>query len=252
MDAFDYAEPKKAPLPRDNTSMIWNMLTVILLISALCVGMVFLMIFSNPHSSLNPFPPPTLVTPMEFPTATETPRLLLPATWTPAPTIEPSPTTTLLPSSTPALTNTPYGMPAETPTIGPSATPTPGGMSFVVMAGYPKGLPNIAHTDLGCNWMGIGGQAKDLSQSPISGLTIHLGGTLEGKVIDQLTLTGLAPQYDRGGFEFTIADHTIASNSTLWLQLLDQAGLPLSEKIYFDTYKDCEKNLVLIYFSQVK
>ncbi len=252
MDAFDYAEPRKASPPKDNTTLIWNILTAILLVGALCIGVVFLMIFTNPQSGLNPFPPPTQVVAMQFPTSTPTPRLLLPPTWTPVPYIEPTSTPTLFPSTTPLPSNTPYGLPTEVPTKGPSPTPTPGGMSFIVMAGYPKGLPNIGHTDMGCNWMGVAGQVKDLSQSPISGLTIQLGGTLEGKVVEQLTLTGLATQYGQGGFEFTIADHTVASHGTLWLQLLDQAGLPLSNKTYFDTYPDCEKNLVLIYFTQVK
>ena len=64
-------------------------------------------------------------------------------------------------------------------------------------------------------------------------------------------MTGLAPQYGQGGFEFTLANQLIATTGTLWIQLLDQQNLPLSERIYFDTYNDCEKNLVIIYFNQV-
>jgi hypothetical protein len=32
---------------------------------------------------------------------------------------------------------------------------------------------------------------------------------------------------------------------------MDQEGKPLSEKIYFDTFADCEKALVLVNFNQV-
>jgi len=36
------------------------------------------------------------------------------------------------------------------------------------------------------------------------------------------------------------------------VQLLDQAGAPLSEKIYFETFEDCNRNLVFINFKQVR
>jgi hypothetical protein len=67
-----------------------------------------------------------------------------------------------------------------------------------------------------------------------------------------LAMTGLAPQYGLGGFELTLADKLFASAGTLWIQLLDQQNLPLSNRIYFDTYDDCAKNLIIIYFSQVQ
>jgi hypothetical protein len=65
-------------------------------------------------------------------------------------------------------------------------------------------------------------------------------------------MTGWAPQYGAGGFEFTLADKLFASNDALWIQLLDQQNLPLSDRVYFDTYDDCKKNLIIIYFEQVK
>jgi hypothetical protein len=52
-----------------------------------------------------------------------------------------------------------------------------------------------------------------------------IGGMLDGKPLEQLTMTGTATQYDRGGFEFTLADKPIASRNTLWLQLIDQEGI---------------------------
>ena len=100
--------------------------------------------------------------------------------------------------------------------------------------------------------MGVGGQALDLSGAPVQWLIVQLGGVLDGKQIEQLTMTGTATQYDKGGFEFTLADEPIESTNTLWVQLLDQAGLPLSEKIYFDTFEDCDKNLIVINLKQVR
>ena len=98
----------------------------------------------------------------------------------------------------------------------------------------------------------MGGQAFDMQGAPIVGLTIQLGGSLAGEPVNLLSLTGTAVQYGPAGYEFSLGDKPAASNSTLWVQLLDQAGLPLSAKVYFDTFDDCSKNLVLINFRQAK
>jgi hypothetical protein len=87
----------------------------------------------------------------------------------------------------------------------------------------------------------------------IRGLFVQLGGSMPGDAsMDNLFMTGLAPQYGPGGFEFTLADKPVASNGTLWVQLLDQQNLPLSDRIYFNTIDDCQNNLIIIYFTQVR
>jgi hypothetical protein len=73
-----------------------------------------------------------------------------------------------------------------------------------------------------------------------------------GDPVNNLAMTGLAPQYGAGGFEITLADKVFASSSDLWIQLLDQQNLPLSDRVYFNTFDDCQKNLIIIYFDQVK
>ncbi len=85
------------------------------------------------------------------------------------------------------------------------------------------------------------------------GLFVQLGGVLPGvESIDKLTMTGLAGEYGPGGFEFILANSLVATSGTLWIQLLDQQNLPISDRVYFDTFDDCEKNLVIIYFDQVR
>lgn len=101
--------------------------------------------------------------------------------------------------------------------------------------------------------MGVAGQIFDLSGAPISGQQVRIGGFLDGKSVDMLTLTGLTSAYGTAGFyEFSLSDKPIASNKSLWVQLLDQAGLTMSEKVYFETYDSCEKNLIFINFKQVR
>jgi hypothetical protein len=252
MDAFDIVDAKKAPTSKANNDLLWNILTILVLLGTLIVGMVLLIIFIKPQVGFNPFPPPTevLIPTVSVPTPTPTSRIVLPPTWTPEPTLEPSATPTLRPTITPALTDTPPVLPSNTPSGGANPASQ---FSFVVQQGSPKAIENIYHQDLGCNYMGVGGQVTSLNGSPVVGIFVQLGGTLEGKLFETLlSMTGTAVEYGRGGYEFQIADKPIASNKTLWIQLLDQSSLPLSDKIYFVTTEDCAKALTLINFVQVK
>jgi len=102
--------------------------------------------------------------------------------------------------------------------------------------------------------MGVGGQVIDMSNAPVIGLIIRLGGRLPGVTIpeDLISLTGLALSYGRSGYEFKLTDRPIASRGQLWIQLLNQEGGPLSNQVYFDTYESCEQNLIIIDFVQVR
>jgi hypothetical protein len=246
MDAFDYADAQKAP-SRSISALVWNILTVLVLLSAVCIGAVFLMIFTNPNSALNPMKPIPMDTQIILPTSTSTPRQL-PPTWTPTPTLMPAPTNTPRPTITLVPTSTTFGAATDTP--GPTSPPGP--MSFELQPGDPQAIPaRVYHPGIGCTFMGISGQALDVRNNAVEGMVVQLGGTLEGRQFaTQTTLTGLVLSSD-GRYEFTIADHPITSKKTLWVQLLDQSGLvAMSDKIYFDTFDDCERNLIIVNFRQ--
>ena len=87
----------------------WNILAVLALLSIVALAFVFLNIYSNPDSSLNPFPPPTSPANVMIPSSTITP-LRLPATWTPKPVAP----TEARPSSTPVPTATTYKLITDT------------------------------------------------------------------------------------------------------------------------------------------
>lgn len=247
MDTFDVADDQEAP--RRRGGIVWNVLTILVLVSTLCLTAFMVMLLYNPSSGLNPYPPPTWPVILPPPTITHTPRVVLEPSWTPTSTSEVVlPTKTPRPTNTPFQTETPYGMSTPTATI----TPTPSEFSFVLQQGSPVSIANIFYPDLGCSWMGVGGQVLDISGGPVIGLTIHLYGTLNGQVIDQRTLTGVNQSYGDGGFEFKLANTPVASQGSLWIQLLDQADLPMSDNIFFDTYEDCGRNLIVINLVQVK
>jgi hypothetical protein len=251
MDNFDL-KPEKT---KTTGPLAWNILTIVTLVGVLCLGGYFLSVFINPNSALNPFPPPVLPTLVEFPTATWTP-IQPPATWTPTPTLQPSPTRTEAPTWTPVPSNTPFflstGTLRWTPTRTPMPSKTPKATSMPVTTTINYLNSTIYHPEAGCNWFGVAGQAVDKNNAPIMYLTLHLGGTLDGKTVDYLSLTGTAPDYGVAGFEFRLGDKPVASNGTLWIQVLDQAGQPLTDRVYFDTFASCEKNLVLFRFKKTR
>ena len=249
--SYDTMDQPKARA-RSNPAMLWNVLTVVVLLMSLCLGGLFLSIFVNPYSFLNPFPPPTLIPMLVTPTSTWTPIPLEP-TWTLTPSVVPSITPTRRPTITPYPSDTLIA--SATSNIKPTKTPT---TTFTPKPAYPFTAnitaydSTIIHPEAGCNWSGVGGQVYDLKNNPVVGLVVHLYGMYGDAKEDMLTVSGTAPLYGQGAFEFTFGSLPLDTKNTLYIELLDQAGLPLSDKVYFSTYSDCKKNLLIIRFKQVK
>lgn len=233
---------------RRNGGVFWNALTVLALLGILAVVGWFAIVFQNPYAAVNPFPPPTLPAPIVLPSATPT-TPQLPPTWTPAVTDTAAPTFTPRPTQTATLSET------EIAAKGPTATKTErpiSNYSFDLQS-TPTGIDAaVLYPERGCNWLGVGGQVVDMQGRPVTGITVQIGGNLGKEVIDQTSLTGLALKYGEAGYEFELAKTPAASKQTLWVRLIDQARLPLSPKVYFDTYEECQRNLVIINFRQVR
>ena len=157
---------------------------------------------------------------------------------------------TATPTATPTETPVPTATP--TPTETPAVTNTPSGAAIVPQPDSPKFTTNFANTKA-CEWMGLAGQVFDnKTNGAVTGLAVRIGGQLSGIPFDLTSLTGSAPAYGPGGYEFVLSDRPIASTKTLWVQILDTAGVPLSDKIYFDTSDKCSENLVLFNWNQVR
>jgi hypothetical protein len=235
-------------------SRVLNCLTVLLLLGVAGMAGAFFLIYINPYLSINPFPPPTLPSTAFVPSPTVTNPLNLPPTWTATNIPPPTATDTLQPTieATMPASSTPFSL--VTPTITLTETRPPAGYPYNIQTGSPYAIANLYYPDKGCDWMGVGGQVVDMSGAPVTGLIIRLGGTLPGVQLSQpmLSLTGVSLNYGQSGYEFTLADRPIASRNSLWLQLLDQAGIPLSDKFYFNTFDTCDKNLIIVNFKQVR
>jgi len=237
------------PRTPHNQDLIWNVLTMLVWLGILLVGILVVVIYVNPQTPLNPFPPHALMT--LPPTAT---AFVLPSE-------------TQMPITQPPVTQTPTATATATATVEPTRLPgtplseTPMATSTATLrspyAFAVQGKPNavsatLYQPDRGCDWLGVAGRVFDLQGSPAVGIRVLLRGTLGGKPISLLSLTGTAPLYGSSGYEFTLAERPLASRGTLWVQLLDQADLPLSPQVPFDTFAECDKNLILIDFKQVR
>ncbi|MBI4760989.1 MAG: hypothetical protein HZC39_03765 [Chloroflexi bacterium] len=222
---------------------LWDILTLGVLALTACIAGYFALIFINPNSSLNLLPPGGP------PTSTPTPApATLPPTWTASPTLEATPTSTLVPTWTPLPTNTPFSLVPPTRTPKPTSTPK---APFTAIS-VQQVDSTIIHPDLACNWAGIGGTVVDANNSPVIGAVVVLRGSLNGKLVDLTTVTGINKEYGPSGFEFVIGNAPVASNKTLYVQLVDLSGLPLSDKVEIVTSADCTKNLVLVKFKKTR
>ena len=202
------------------------------LVIRLIVLSLFLVSCSFPREVKTPesnTPTPEVVVELPTPTTQPVEPFETTATVTPIPVITPIPTYTPM-------------LPVE-----PSPSPFPD-IWYIVQPGTPLATHNTPHEAAGCSWLGVGGQVFGLDTLPELGVSIIVGGTLEGYQVGSLGTTGMETNIGEGGYEITLADHPVDSSGTLWIQIVDSIGNPLSEKVYFDTVNDCERNFILMNF----
>ena len=250
MDSFEFKPEQKK---FDLKSLVWNFLTLGVLLGICGLAYYFLTIFNNPGSPLNLFPPVLVPTLYQTDTPTSTREMiLLEDTWTPTATVKavPSrtkaPTWTLLPVLiTPSITPTFTIQPTQgTRTITPNPLTPSAEITYMVSIDF--------HPGNNCDWLGVAGKVLGTDSTPLQFLEILLGGNLDGKPVSLFTISGYAPAYGQSGFELVLSDHPIASTKTLWIQLLDNTAKPLTNRIYFDTYDGCTQNLVMINFTKIR
>ncbi len=140
--------------------------------------------------------------------------------------------------------------PTPAPTI--TQTPTLEPMPFT-LEGEPETLTSdLLRPGLGCDVLIIAGQVKDLKDDPIKDLTVHLFGELGGFEIDLYRIAGSEPTYGESGYEFVLEDLVVESEDTLFIQLVDASDIPFSRPYAVRTYAECQKNMILINFKQVR
>lgn len=245
MPAVSPAKPKQ----KSRNARIYSQLSLLLLaFTALACGL-YVFLFLNPYAAINPFPPP-------LPTFTPTLVRTFEPTWTPKPvtptfTASPVPPTFTLP---PTSTLFVLGQVLETPTPSPepSATSTLRPANLLYTASVEYFDSTTLKPDSSCGDLIVAGRVLDAQNQHKQGYIIYLGGRVPGKGFNPplSTLTGTEPNFGPSGFQFILGVQPVSSSKTLWVQLFDQQGAPLSEQIFLNTFNDCKKNLILIGFKQ--
>jgi hypothetical protein len=217
----------------------------ITIISWLLAGSLF-MACNLPFTLTQPRPPASTVT-----VATETVLPTSTAANRPIETTAPIGTVTQSAPEAPVVTVAVL-LPFVSGQTSPPAPAPEGNHYYIVQVGTPLGTANFIHPEAGCNWAGIGGQVFDLKGEAVTGLVVQVGGVLSGAEFLSLGITGNSPALGEGGYEVKLADHPIATNGTLWVQLFDVSGNPLSHRIFIETFDVCDHNFILLNFTEVQ
>ncbi len=155
---------------------------------------------------------------------------------------------TVFPSNTavPTATSTPE------PTLTFTPTPTEKPMPFVIK-GTPKGYPNaMLFPQYECEeYLIIGGEILDLRESPVHNLTVKLGGTSGGSLVDFASVSGSVTVFGQSGFGFVIENLRIRE-SGITIQLFDENGVALSALTYLNVTGNCDSNLIIVNYKQVR
>jgi hypothetical protein len=250
-----------SPLSKKLLKIIMIVLVIDLVIAAIPVAQV---IFHSLVFTPAPLPAPVVYSPSAVPPAMVVAGPTAASPVVTVPVVLPSLTATLLaPVATPAL-EPPNSSPAalaSSPIRLPGRTDNypntyllmsifrPGAYAYQAQPGTPILIQNFAHADAGCGWMSVAGQVLDASGNPVKSLVVEIAGTLDGKPVELMGLTGLAPAYGPGGFEIQLSGMPSASTAALTIQIFDLSGSPLTEPVPFDTSASCSENVVLINFA---
>jgi hypothetical protein len=215
-----------------------DVVTSALFYATMMIGGLYLYIFLEPQTVINPFPPPTM--PVRAVLATNTP--------TPAPA-----TPTMLPTVVPVVVATETSVAPTAIVVAPETTPTsttepttaPTAFTYTLQEGSIGYTTQFAYPDLGCGWMGIAGTVFDAEGNAAENMIVHVDGP-DGFAID--AIAGTRPEFGPAGYEVTLANAPTNSDQMYVVQLLDVFGEPVSERYAVTTFNDCDRNLILVNF----
>ena len=217
---------------RKRRHSILDVLTSALLYATMMVGGIYLYIFVDPQSFINPYPPPRI--PVRAVLATETPL--------PTPTFIPTvvPTNTAIAPTAIVVLPEPTIAPTSTLAVEPSSD-----FNYVLQEGSIGYTTQFAYPELECDWLGIAGTVFDGQGNAAEELIVHVEGP-DGFSID--ALIGTKPVFGPAGYEVTLASSPIDTDLLYTVQLLDVFGNPISESYPVTTFDDCDRNLILANF----
>jgi hypothetical protein len=212
----------------------------ILVMAGLFIAMLFVL-------EILPIKPVGALTPTSTSSAVESTKQtdLIPIVVSAEPIITDLPTETLMPTDTPEPTSTPTDLPTLTP------TPTEKPMPYIVRGTPEAMLSKIFRTESTCDTYYVAGKIVDLQDSPVYLLTVKLGGSYGGDIVDFSEQSGDTTLYGASGFEFAFANKRIVEDQ-IYIQLFDKEGEAISSRTYLNVSDSCDQNLLNVIFKQVR
>jgi hypothetical protein len=191
------------------------------------------------------FTPSLTFTPTPTTTATDTPTLV--PTDTPVPSNTPLPSNTPIPSNTSVPSNTPKGAPTVAGTAG---TPSLGNadIAFAPDAVSPQYTANPDPTTA-CKVEVIAGQILDLNNQPItSKVEVFIFGPSNYKKLAK-PVSANVPPFGVGYWVLVIPQF---NSNAYTAEVLNSQGIQISTPVDVQFTADCQKNVALVTFTQVK
>ena len=206
-----------------------SLIAVVFIIATLGMCGYYSILWSNPQSSLNFFPPATPFVEVSI-TPNQTQAAAFFATQTEA----------VRPTSTPSSTPT-----ANIPTA--TASPENAALPFAVV-GDVLYTPNT--NDQACNWSSIAGTVTDTGGRALNNFGIQIVDVADPQALNERVFSGSALTFGDGGFELNLG--TAPREAQYSVQLFSPAGVPVSDVFFVITSEDCEQNVAIISFVQVR
>ena len=212
----------------------------ILVMAGLFVAMLFVL-------EILPIKPTGALTPTSMPSAIQSAEQTksIPAVVTAEPTSTDAPTETPVPTDTPEPTATA----TNTPTLTPTPTEKP--MPYVVRGTPVAYQSKVFRTESNCDTYYVAGNVVDLQDSPVYRLTVKLGGSYGGDIVDFEAQSGDTTLYGNSGFEFAFVNKRIIDDQ-VYIQLFDKDGEAISARTNLSISDSCEQNLLNVIFKQVR
>jgi len=194
----------------------------------------------------------TGVLPSPFETQIKTPPVTAAGTPTPNYFVTPVGFGTEMPIATQQVILIPTDTTVPTQTTQPTQTSTPWSAAFVIR-GTPEAFPHtLLYDRYACEeYLFIGGEVWDLRESPLKGMIVRLTGTYGDGVVDLSSESGEVTVYGQSAYGFVLENQQIKSDS-LYIQLFDPAGNPLSARVKLSISGNCDGNLLLVNYKQVQ
>ncbi len=250
-EAKPVIQPQPAPMPitskkRERRYGKWyhDVIALIFMIATIGLMVVFVTIWRDPWSSLNPLPPATTFIEVSW-TPDMTALAVYFADQTATAQAENAPMVTNNTPSAPNIVTSPQN---ATPIVIPALDTPTGTISFTISEAGVLYIPNA--NGRGCNWSSIGGTVTDVTGQPLNGYAIQIVDIEEPTRLNVVVTSGSSLNFGVGGFELALG--STPRIRSYRIQLFDSANNAVSEPFQIFTREECDQNVAVVNFIQVR